>query len=108
MATVEMKKLVSFFESRGITVDESMRKILEYFREYYQVYFHPSGSGHPAPDLNQKLAEKLGIDCDTVVSITSMLRRAGLLVEEKGLSSVGGKEYWFGIPDWLRNQLVSA
>lgn len=102
----KLAKLVEIAEKRGIRVDDVTREVLAYFGGgSCLVYFHASGFGHQSPDLMRKLSGDLGLDYTDVSRAATLLERRGVLEETKGMSSVSGREYWYGLAEWVGREL---
>lgn len=102
----KLAKLVEIAEKRGVKVDDVTRDVLAYFGGgNCLVYFHASGFGHQSPDLMRKLSGDLGLDYLDVSTAATWLERRGLLEETKGMSSIGGKEYWYGLAEDVKHEL---
>lgn len=102
----KLAKLVALAESRGVKIDSVIREVLAYFGGgNCLVYFHASGFGHQSPDLMRKLSGDLGLDYADVSMAAALLERRGLLEETKGMSSVSGREYWYGLAEYVKHEL---
>lgn len=102
----KLTKLIALAESRGVKVDSVAREVLAYFGGgNCLVYFHASGFGHQSPNVMRKLSDDLKLDYSAVSMAASQLERARILKEKKGMHSIGGSEYEYGLAKWVGHEL---
>ena len=85
----------------GTPVDDTMKKILEYFNGQVLVSMGST-------EFDKKISKDTGILEDEVYIRRMQLQRSRILGYEKGLSSVGGREMEYGLTESVRSRLKEA
>ncbi|MBI4918710.1 hypothetical protein HY837_02180 [archaeon] len=94
--TADLEVVVNYLKNEGIQVTPGMKNLLNYFKDNYVVTFTHSGFGHDSVDVYKFISEKTGMHRDTVVINSRKLEECGVLGTQKGIKSIGGREYEYG------------
>jgi len=119
MSSKKLENLVSLLQreskpasNRRIIVGDNIKKVLNYFIDNNVCEFEASGfyqgspgsSDHYPPYVSQ-ISKKIGLPPYIVHRIVLRLEKLGIVGKEKGMSSVSGAEYYFGLRDWVAEQI---
>ncbi len=101
--TADLQVIVNYLKDEGVQVTPGIKKLLEFFKDNYVVTFTHSGFGGSYSDMYKFISEKTEMHRDTVVVNTRKLEDCGVLGTQKGMKSIGGREYEYGFTSLVEN-----
>ena len=106
MVEYVMERLHEYLSKEDVEVDKEMKKVLDYFKDRVLVTFSATGSDSCPSNYDEKIMERLkDIPKETIFRKRIQLERTKILGYEKGLSSVGGKEFELGFTEKAKDIL---
>lgn len=92
----ELEKIVKYIRGKGLKVNKDARKVLDFFSKRDVTRFLGSGFGSSMSSIDDYLAKELGMKVHVVSRLRRQYEELGLLEDQRGESSISGREYNYG------------